>query len=122
MRICPEHWEMIRASVRNHGMDALGAKSGEAAMERIVANLQGGKDAPSDFDPNMSHHWHWTNNALKAGGLYLMGQKEDGTEYCPICEFVAHCPGGFDAKQEIDAISAQMQAWCREQGLIPKVQ
>ncbi len=99
MQICKPHWDMMRKSIDERGMSGLVAKS---------------------VDPLMSQNWHWTNEALRCGGLYVMTLKEDGTHYCPLCEFEAHAEG-FVAQEAIDSVSDQMAAWCRSEGLLPKV-
>lgn len=123
MKICQAHWNMIRESVKSHGMDQLGPKSGEAAAENLTAELQG---EPTQFDPNMSHHWHWSQLSLKYGGLYMMdmdlaANPNNEGHRCPICEIAAHY-ADWDPQAEVNKVSQQMQAWCMESGLIPKVQ
>ena len=122
MRICQIHWTMMRAVVDNHGMSSLVAKDGEAAMSNIVADLQGEPDPNKErFDPLMSMHWHWTNSALKNGGLYLLSPQANGEPHCPICEFANHY-ADFDALTEIEKVGAQMAIHCRENGLIAGLQ
>jgi len=86
--------------------------------------IEGTNDVKADFDPLMSMHWHWTNGALKNGGLYLMSQdpsgKNDG-HYCPVCEFESHYTE-FKCEEEICKVADQMLVWCREQGLVGKPQ
>lgn len=82
-----------------------------------------GDDLKRTFDPLLSLNNHFTGDALRCGGLYLMDQNESGENdghYCPICEFVKHSPG-FDAKASIDGIADQMATWAREQNLLPRV-
>lgn len=121
MKFCQPHWELARKIIDDRGMTPLIAKSGEAAMESLVADLQ--KQASNkDFDPLMSMHWHWTNSALRAGGLWTLEQdpsgKNDG-HYCPICLFCDK-EGKFVAEEAIGDVADQMRTWCVEQGLIPK--
>lgn len=119
MKICQQHWDMIRQSVIVHGMDHLGAKSGQQAIADTIKDLEG-VSTKDDFDPNMSHHWHWMHVALTNGGLYLLNNNEDGSNegnYCPICEFVYHY-NTFDAQKEIDTVSAAMRDHCKQNGLI----
>lgn len=101
-------------------MTELVARDGNEAFENISSELQGDKPP---FDPLMSMHWHWMNGALREGGLYLMGQPEDGSNdghYCPVCEFAKHY-AEFDANDEIGKVADQMAEHCRTEGLIPKV-
>ena len=120
MRICKEHWQMCRDAIDELGMGHLGAKSGKVALDNIVDELQTGETPP--FDPLMSMNNHWWSEALQSGGLYLMGQPEDGSNeghYCPVCEFSKH-QKGFDARSTIHNIASQMQAYCYDEGIIPR--
>lgn len=121
MKMCMVHWTLMRASIEEHGLDGLVAKSGEAALEALVDDVKQVPDPKNErFDPLMSMNWHFMNGALERGGLYLLGVDEKGEQYCPLCEYEKHAPG-FVAKTQIDSVASQIQAWCREQGLIPKV-
>ena len=84
----------------------------------MVTELQGGK---SNFDPLMAMNNHWWSSALEDGGAYLMGQDEQGRPYCPICEYEKHAEG-FDARSASGTVADQMQTYCRDEGLIPKLQ
>lgn len=120
MRFCKDHWDLCRKTVDDFGLGGLVAKDGETALENIVDELKG--NTPK-FDPLMSMHWHWTNEALRCGGLYLMGQNKTGVndgQYCPMCEFEKNVPD-FDAKESVEAVAKQMAEWARTEGLIPKV-
>ncbi len=122
MKICRDHWSMCRQAIEDRGMSGLVARDGEQAHENIVEELQGGSPP---FDPLMSMNWHWTNEALRCGGLYLMAVDAEANpandgHYCPICEFVKHLEG-FDAPASIGTIADQMAAHARSEGLIPSV-
>lgn len=129
MKICKDHWQVMRDAVEERGMFGLIAKSGEAAVDDAVRQLEEAKATGSvseqttrdTFDPLMSMHWHWMNGAMKNGGLYLLGNNPDDPEgnYCPVCEFAKHVKD-FDAKKEIDAVADQMRDYCVEQNLIAK--
>ncbi len=128
MKICADHWQLMRDAVDARGMSGLIAKDGETALENELAQLEAAKAGDPEphkaapFDPLMSLHWHFTNEALRCGGLYLMTpnpDREDG-QFCPVCEFVKNSEG-FVAVEEIGSIADQMAAHCRAEGLIPKV-
>lgn len=122
MKMCQLHWDMCRKSIEEYGLLPLVAKDGKKALENMENALKGIKKI-KDFDPLMSMNWHWHNNALESGGLYLMGQNETGEndgQYCPLCEYEKHNKN-FKTKEAIDHVSVQIAAWCREQGLLPKV-
>ncbi len=120
MKICKDHWEMMRNAIEDRGMSGLVARDSETAFDNIKEELSGGRP---DFDPLMSMHWHWTNEAIRCGGLYLMGEDETGAndgQFCPVCEFEKNAEG-FDAKISIGIVADQMAEYARSEGLIPKV-
>lgn len=130
MKICADHWQMMRDAIDQRGMTGLVAKSGEAAVEDQVRQLEeaqatgsvSDKTISETFDPLMSMHWHFMNEALRCGGLYLMGQTEDGSNdghYCPVCEFKKN-QEGFVAEEAIGSVADQMREWCIEQGKIAR--
>lgn len=124
MKICKIHWQMMQDAVKAKGMWALVAPNGKVAADRMVEELETGQSDPKQFDPLMSMHWHFSNEALRAGGLYLMSEcdnQENDNQYCPVCEFVTHSKG-FDAKSRIEQVADDMASWCREEKLIPQIQ
>jgi hypothetical protein len=122
MHICALHWDKLRAAIKERGIDHLVARSGKEVIDAAVEELQGGD--PS-FDPLMSCNYMIWNQGLKMGGLYLMGQKSDGSEYCPICEALVHMappPGMTKEQQErswIDGPADMALDECRKRGLVP---
>jgi hypothetical protein len=131
MKICKDHWQVMREAVESRDMFGLVAKSGEAAMadqlrqleEAQVTGSVSDQTTKETFDPLMSMNWHWMNEALRCGGLYLMGENADAAdkEYCPVCEFVKH-QKGFVAKEAIETVADSMRKYCIEQKLITGVQ
>lgn len=122
MKFCQEHWSLCRKAVDDRGMSSLVARDGQAALDNVVAELQG-DDAKKTFDPLMSLHWHFVNEALRCGGLYVMGDDPSGKNeghYCPLCEFASNSHG-FIAEEAIGNIANQMADWARSEGLIPAV-
>lgn len=89
MKICDKHWAAMRKAVDDRGMTSL-VKSGKENFETIIKELDGEKKLPNEYDPLMGMYWMVTNRALAKGGLYLLTQKEDGSEYCPVCEAMLH--------------------------------
>lgn len=101
-------------------MSCLVSRDGKDATEKMVSELQGG-DAKTTFDPLLSLNSHFSAEALRCGGLYIMGQNDTGENdghICPVCEFVKHAKG-FDAKEAIGNIADQMAEWARSEGMIP---
>ena len=114
MKICTDHWAKLRAAIHAKGMSHLGASSGEEAAERLKAELDG-TATDSTFDPLMAANNMIWSRALEMGGLYLMTQKEDGTEYCPLCEVDIH---GGNSAEWIDGCTDFLRKSCEEKGLI----
>lgn len=85
MQICQPHWNAIRDALKKRGIDHLGAKNSEEAIAAIVTDLEG-RGAENEFDPLMGCNNMIFAEGLKRCGLRLMQSKEDGTQYCPICE------------------------------------
>src|SRR5206468_3503602 len=110
MQICQDHWKLMRDAIEARGMSGLIAKDGQTAIKNEVAQLEAAKAGDpephkaSPFDPLMSMHWHFTNEALRCGGLYLLTPSPDGGEFCPLCEFVKH-QEGFNAAEQIGSIA-----------------
>jgi hypothetical protein len=111
MQMCTEHWNMCRKAVADRGMDGLVAGSGEEAADNVVE---------ARFDPLMSLNWHFTADAMRCGGLYLMADDPSGANgghYCPICEFVKNAKD-YDPEWHIGNIADQLRAHARAEGLL----
>jgi hypothetical protein len=117
MKMCQDHWDKLRKAIADRGLDHLGAKTGEQASADAVAQIEGRE---TEYDPLMSCHWMIATESLKMGGVYMMFQKEDGTEYCPICEALSHNCG--TEKNWIDGPADAVLAHCRELKLVPSLQ
>jgi hypothetical protein len=116
MKFCQPHWDLARELVEKHGLMPLVA-DGQAALENIVGELEG---KPMVFDPLMGIHWHFTNNALRLGGMEMLTPNADGTPRCPVCEHAANIPN-FDARVDIEQyVVMPMVEYARSQGLLPK--
>jgi len=133
MQFCQPHWDKLRKAIEDRGMSHLIAKDGQTALENTVADLDAAKqgvDPPKEtFDPLMSSFWAINSRALECGGLYLMTQKEDGTDWCPLCELDAHSPADqipppYEKHSDswINGCADSQLAHARKLGLIPEVQ
>lgn len=118
MKICQAHWDSLRAAIKERGLDHLGAKNGEEAVERMQDELNG-VATDDTYDPLMSANWMISSNALQAGGLYLMGADEKGEQYCPLCEVEKHIGVGT-AAEWIQGCTDSIRQHCIEKGLIAK--
>lgn len=123
MKFCQPHWGICRQAVEAYGMVGLVSATGEEATERMKKEIGQGGESDDTFDPLMSLYWHFTNDALRCGGLYLMNPDPSGKNaghYCPLCEFEKHMRG-FDSQKAVDNIAKQIAEYCRGRGLIPKL-
>ena len=113
MQICQTHWDAIRKALDDRGIGHLGAKTGQQAIAAISNELEG-REAENDFDPLMGCNNMIFAEGLKRCGLVLMGAKEDGSEYCPICESQRQY-GEWWINGPADAMLAE----AKEKGLVP---
>lgn len=120
MKICTEHWAALRKGVQDRGMWHLVAQSGKEAIDQMVDELQG-EDTKAQHDPLMAAHWAISGKALEQGGLYLMGRKDDGSDYCPLCEVEAHTEAGM-AQKWIDGCLDAQREYCVEIGRLKDTQ
>ena len=123
MKFCDAHWAKLRAGVQARGMWHLVASSGDDMGARIDRELEDGKSSAASFDPLMAATLAIYGNAINAGGLYLMGQHDNGAEFCPLCELDAHAPNdrpnaGPLSVQWIDGCLDAQQAHARSLGLL----
>jgi hypothetical protein len=123
MKFCQSHWDALKAAIESRGLGHLVAANGRDAHARVVADLTGKSDV-SDFDPLMSAHWMIVSRATQVLGIGIMCAKEDGGEYCPVCELVTATPPPPAGHQYptnelyfIDGPADAMLADCREMGI-----
>lgn len=116
MKMCIPHWEELKKAVEDRRMGHLISKSGEELFEGIKEQIDGNPTAP--YDPLMDACMMIYSAGLEAGGLYLMGAKEDGTEYCPLCELKEH---GGDPQEWINGCTDAILKQCKEKGLVQDV-
>lgn len=124
MKMCQPHWDQIREAIRVRGLSHLGASSGIEALERLNDELAG-RATPDTYDPLMDANNMIWSKALEFGGLYLMGQKDDGSQYCPLCEVDIHTPAREDGRPEaqhwIEGCTDTILRHCREISLVSSV-
>jgi hypothetical protein len=128
MQICDKHWKMMRAAIEERGLSGLVAQSGEALMERTLAEADGSA-TPAGYDPLAACNWMVMGRAIESGGLYLMNG-----DFCPICEAMkhtAHLPRQGETEPVGEAwvenhwIAGPADAalgYCREHNLVPPEQ
>lgn len=117
MKMCDKHWQELRAAIELRGLSHLVAGTGLEAAENLKKEFQGEE---TTYDPLMAATMGIYAAALENGGLYLMHLKEDGTEYCPLCEFESHS----DEKAEawINPCTDAIRKSCVAQGLVSQTQ
>lgn len=91
MKFCQPHWDKLRAAIAVRGLETFVAQGGEAAAERMKAQLEahqrGEEQGRSGFDPLMNAMFAIANNAMSGtpAGLEIMLPNADGTDRCPLC-------------------------------------
>jgi hypothetical protein len=90
MKVCPDHWEELKQVIKAKGLYDFVAGNGKEAMSRILGQFEGERETKQNFDPLMACNSLLWGNALKCGGLALMGTDETGGEFCPVCEAYEH--------------------------------
>lgn len=113
MKFCASHWDMLRTAIDDNGLGHLVSGSGKEAGHKLEGQLSGEPEAET-FDPLMNANFGIWNNAIKAGGPYLIFG-----DYCPICESETH--GGQPAEWWItNAVNDQVER-AKELGLLRPV-
>lgn len=108
MKMCQTHWDELKVKVTAKGLFDFVCSNGSETYQRVLGELKGEPETRRNFDPLMSCNWMLFENALRGGGLYLMGQQEDGSEYCPVCEAEKHNNTGWiDAA--VNAVAEHMK-------------
>ena len=113
MKMCQEHWDACQKAIEQRGLNHLVSKDGEELLSRMVNDLEG-KATKADYDPLMDLNMMLTTEALRCGGLYLLIEKEDGTQYCPLCEASLH---QIIPQEWIDGAADAILRHCKEQGM-----
>jgi len=91
MKMCQSHWDKLKIAIDARGLDNLIAKNEEAVVESMERELQG-TSTTADFDPLMDAWYKIMHQIMQMSPnpLSLLCIKEDGTDYCPICEAYIH--------------------------------
>jgi len=112
LKFCQPHWDELKDAVKARGMWPLVAENGQAAINRMVDEIEN-RATDDTYDPLMSAHWMIASRALECGGLYLMTG-----EYCPLCEVENHTEAGEAAKW-IAGCTDSIRTFCQERGILP---
>lgn len=122
MKMCQPHWDELRKAIADRGLSHLVAKDGKVAIERVEDELRG-TATDKTYDPLMDAHWMISGKALEMGGLYIMGEKHDGSQYCPLCEVDIHAKDiGENAQEWIKGCTDSILVHCQERKLVPSTQ
>ena len=73
--MCQKHWDELRKAIKEKGMEHLVSKDAKKAVDRLKKQL--GKQ-PVINDPLMEAHNAIVSAAIKQGGVYLLGEDENG--------------------------------------------
>lgn len=117
MKICPTHWKGLRQAIDQRGLTLLVSSDGAELAQRQADELTQRRSAKS-FDPLANANWAILNNALEAGGDYLLGTDGKGEPDCPLCELAANSP--TDPQDWIDAAAQDQLDQAHALGLVPK--
>ncbi len=123
MKFCIPHWEEVKAAIQMRGLQPLVSKNGEQVIDRMMANLNGNTQVR---DPLANVTFAIYTEALRTGGLYLMGADEYGNEFCPLCELDKHAIDDKGNRPEPKAsvqwingsCDAELES-CKNLGLVP---
>ena len=113
MRMCSDHWTKCKEAIQFRGLSHL-VKDADTIRQVLTKQLEGGSLTNQDYDPLFDLNLMLSKAALECGGLYLLTVKEDGTEYCPLCEAKTH---GVDPEVWIKGASDAILAHCKQEGL-----
>ncbi len=120
MKMCPTHWAALRKAIDERGLSGLVAGDGKKAHAAMVRELDGVPE-PGDWDPLMSANWAIFSEALKCGGLAMMGVDEARKLRCPLC--MADLGGGPGTAEEwISGCCDAQLAHARDLKLVPGIQ
>jgi hypothetical protein len=114
MQICKDHWNKLRTAIHDRCLDHLMSGTVAANMRNPVQKLLLG------HPPLVVCTIMICQEALKGGGVYLLGMKEDGTAYCPICEALENNAG--DENFWINGPADAVLEHARELNLVPTIQ
>lgn len=115
MKFCEKHWTELRQAIDTRGLSHLIHQGGEAAASAIERELKG-IATKADYDPLMDAHNMIAAQALRVGGLYLMGADEQGNQYCPLCEVDKNISEGV-AGEWITGCTDSILKHCQDTGL-----
>lgn len=114
MRMCAEHWSKLRVGVQDRGLWHLVSQSGEEALQQTMAALE--EEHSAVRDPLLAAYWAICGRAIEEGGLYLLEHRNDGGEYCPLCELESYTEQGM-AQNWIDGCLDAQRRFCIEEGI-----
>jgi len=104
MMFCQCHKDKLEKIAREEGLGQFVPDTKEQARTMLNELLE----QPENYWPFLSIIQNICFSALLNGGLYLLGNKPDGAEYCPVCEALEN--GGTE------------EQWLHEPVLMEKVE
>jgi hypothetical protein len=116
MKICTEHWNMMRTAITKVGIEHLISKSNESLKEKIISEAKGEKET---FDPLYSMNNHYWSMGIESGGLYILedsGAPENDGQYCPLCEAEKYT--NFNSQKDINRVAEEIKEYCIKNGIL----
>jgi hypothetical protein len=126
MKICDNHWKMLRECIDSRGLGHLVSKD----TPQLLAKLQNDDGhTASNYDPLWRAMGMIYARAIDIGGIDLLYNNQDGSEKCPVCEAIIHTKFK-DIKQTMPATKEDVEKYwieepvdcclevCKERGMI----
>lgn len=119
MKYCDKHWEKTRDAIKERGLWHLVGRSGEEAVDRLIAEAQG-TATDATFDPLLAVCNMVYGKAVELGGLWML----TGEDKCPVCTAMLPQCRAENTPEEmerfwIDGPCDSILTYCTEKGLVP---
>jgi hypothetical protein len=111
MKFCENHWNKLQYTIKDRGLWKYVAQSGEELRQRREDYAAGKITLKEAFEPLITTTMMVYKEAVDTGGQYLLDDKEDGTQYCPICEVMENLGGKKDENGRVWSAEELEKEW-----------
>jgi hypothetical protein len=120
MHLCDDHNEIFVNGFKLRGLWHLKSATEEDAA-KVVAALNGapGSEKSDITDPYLLGQFLLLQFALDMGGLYLLLPREDGSDYCPVCEYASHVKDA-DSAMLLNSVCDEVHQSFLDAGLVER--